>query len=89
MGTVSEHPNITCPVCGMTSYHPKDIEHGWCGKCHDYTANPDGCVRAYVVATTGEPATCIDPYRVHQIVRRWFEQRRPGDRIIDWLPGNV
>lgn len=32
-----DHPSITCPVCKMTSYHPKDIEHGYCGNCHDYT----------------------------------------------------
>jgi len=81
-----EHPNITCPVCKMTSYHPKDIEHGYCGNCHDYTANPDGCVRAYLKAETGEDNA--DPYRVFQIVKRWFQERLPGSRIIDWLPGN-
>jgi len=81
----SEHPSITCPVCGMTSHHPKDIEHGWCGRCHDYTANPDGCVRAYL-ATRGE--TNVDPVRVHDLVLRWFKSRIPGSRIIDWLPSN-
>lgn len=29
-------PSITCPMCGMVSYHPKDIEHRYCGKCHAY-----------------------------------------------------
>ena len=28
---------ITCPRCGMTSAHPKDIEQGYCGNCHDWT----------------------------------------------------
>lgn len=32
-----EQPSITCPVCDMTSYHPMDIEMGWCGNCQDYT----------------------------------------------------
>jgi hypothetical protein len=32
-----EEPNITCPVCGMTSYNPNDIEQGFCGNCHDWT----------------------------------------------------
>lgn len=30
-------PSITCPQCRKTSYHPKDIEHGYCGYCHEYT----------------------------------------------------
>jgi hypothetical protein len=34
---MSDQPSITCPVCEMTSYHPKDIEMGWCGNCHAYT----------------------------------------------------
>lgn len=28
---------ITCPECGMTSWHPKDVEEGWCGNCHKRT----------------------------------------------------
>jgi hypothetical protein len=31
-------PTITCPVCGMTSYSPGDIEHGYCGNCHLFTS---------------------------------------------------
>lgn len=27
----------TCPVCGMTSYHPMDVDTGYCGNCNDYT----------------------------------------------------
>lgn len=26
--------SITCHVCGKTSYHPKDVENKYCGKCH-------------------------------------------------------
>lgn len=29
--------SITCPTCGMTSYHPVDIEQGYCGNCHAWT----------------------------------------------------
>lgn len=28
---------ITCPTCGLTSHHPKDIAEGYCGHCHDWT----------------------------------------------------
>ena len=33
------HVRITCPRCGFTSYHPGDIEEGYCGKCHDWTSD--------------------------------------------------
>jgi hypothetical protein len=39
-GRRTEHPSITCPECGATSYHPGDIEHGYCGRCHAYTSAP-------------------------------------------------
>lgn len=29
-------PSITCPVCGRTSYHPKDIHHHYCSHCHAF-----------------------------------------------------
>lgn len=29
--------SLTCPRCGMTSYHPDDVEQGYCGRCHDWT----------------------------------------------------
>lgn len=35
-------PSITCPDCGMTSYHPNDIAAGYCGNCHAYTSAPTG-----------------------------------------------
>lgn len=28
---------FTCPRCGRTSYHPHDVEHGYCGACHAFT----------------------------------------------------
>ena len=27
---------ITCPRCGMVSYHPKDIIESYCGNCHEF-----------------------------------------------------
>lgn len=30
-------PSFWCPLCGATSYNPKDIEYGYCGACHDVT----------------------------------------------------
>ena len=30
--------SITCPKCRMTSYHPEDVKHGYCGNCHEFTS---------------------------------------------------
>lgn len=37
-GGMSHQPSISCRVCGMRSFHPKDVEEGYCGRCHEYTA---------------------------------------------------
>ena len=32
--------SITCPKCGRTSHHPRDVEEGYCGACHEFTSQP-------------------------------------------------
>lgn len=32
----SESPTFTCPECKRTSYHPKDVEHQYCGACDKF-----------------------------------------------------
>jgi hypothetical protein len=40
---MSEQPSRTCPVCKRVTYHPKDIEEGYCGFCHSWNqAGPTG-----------------------------------------------
>lgn len=31
---------IKCLKCGMTSWHPKDVEHLYCGNCHRFHERP-------------------------------------------------
>lgn len=31
-------PVFVCPRCGKVSHNPGDREHGYCGRCHDFTA---------------------------------------------------
>jgi len=31
------YASFTCPRCGAVSYHPEDVRHGYCGRCHDWT----------------------------------------------------
>jgi hypothetical protein len=31
-----DQPSFTCPRCRMTSYHPEDIAHRYCGHCHEF-----------------------------------------------------
>jgi hypothetical protein len=28
--------SIVCPQCGFRSYNPHDIEHRYCGQCHQF-----------------------------------------------------
>lgn len=37
MQTTTTFHSFTCPRCGRTSHNPHDIEHGYCGNCHDVT----------------------------------------------------
>lgn len=32
-------PHVMCPECGLVSYHPKDVEFGYCGHCNAYHAD--------------------------------------------------
>jgi hypothetical protein len=50
---------FTCPKCWMTSYHPEDLRHGFCGNCHDYTSPPLTDVRA-LGGLLGEVLDLID-----------------------------
>lgn len=29
---------FACPRCRAVSWHPRDLEEGYCGRCHDWTA---------------------------------------------------
>lgn len=29
---------FACPRCGKTSSHPEDVKQGYCGRCHEWTA---------------------------------------------------
>lgn len=30
-------PSFVCPQCRARSFHPQDVENGYCGRCHDFT----------------------------------------------------
>jgi hypothetical protein len=47
-------PSITCPVCHKTSYHPTDVEMGYCGNCHGYTSPVDPLATARRVVRQAE-----------------------------------
>lgn len=34
LGSKNGQPNITCTLCGLTSYNYNDIKHLYCGFCH-------------------------------------------------------
>jgi hypothetical protein len=35
----SREPSTTCPICGLVSFNPNDIEHRYCGHCHKFHAD--------------------------------------------------
>lgn len=76
---MTEHgvPSITCPRCGMTSFHPTDIQYGWCGNCHAYTG-ADHTARPIVA-----PLSCSDGRHATVITdrRRW----RDGFHLTFWV----
>jgi hypothetical protein len=63
--------SITCPSCGRTSHHPKDIEEGYCGFCHDWTQpDPPVNVRISYLDGSEDPVELVylgqDASGVHQ-----------------------
>ena len=59
---MSEPPAFRCPCCGRVSHHPKDREEGYCGACHDWTADP-------VIGPMHAAAPC--PERDAALMREW------------------
>lgn len=45
---------FTCPRCGMTSHDPHDLEEGYCGNCHTWTAPPWGVPWGFIPGERGE-----------------------------------
>jgi hypothetical protein len=52
---MSDGPSFRCRLCGRVSYHPKDIEHAFCGVCGFTleTAPPDAPGRDTASPTAG------------------------------------
>lgn len=36
---IMQAPSFTCPICNRTSYHPMDIQEGYCASCHQWTGD--------------------------------------------------
>lgn len=59
---MAEDAGYTCHRCGRTSHHPQDLEWGYCGACHDYTARdrpPTGAEAHVVVLVRGVGRICV------------------------------
>lgn len=52
-------PSFTCPLCRATSFHPVDVEEGWCDHCHDFTGEQAGAGR-FVFHGGVDPRTTIE-----------------------------
>lgn len=36
----AEHGRFVCPRCEAVSADRNDVQHGYCGRCHDFTGTP-------------------------------------------------
>lgn len=39
MSSTTERTSFTCPICGLTTYHPMDVLNRYCDRCHVF--HPD------------------------------------------------
>ncbi len=66
-------PAFTCPCCGAKSWHPKDGEQKWCGRCSWWTGDPelpDSLFREWSVLATGLGGCCrLGPDTIARIAR--------------------
>lgn len=66
-GTVPE-VSFTCPRCGRTSYHPRDMAEGYCGACHAWTGFTDVCqvCGASEIWSSSHAAGCAMTWHVYE-----------------------
>lgn len=76
-GFFLERPRFTCPRCGRGSSHPMDIEHGYCGNCHDWTGVvADPTFAEHTAQLSGPPdltVTCTTCQVVFDDMTGWLE----------------
>jgi hypothetical protein len=52
---------FTCPRCGRTSHHPKDLEEGYCGACHAFVGGLARALPASAIAAQRAGGTPLGP----------------------------
>ncbi len=65
--------SFTCPRCGRESWHPKDVEYGYCGFCHAYTGGERelGCSEDRHLAVVTVSHRARDLFRRRYWIRCW------------------
>jgi hypothetical protein len=79
-------PSITCPCCGKTSYHPNDIEQGYCGFCHWWTSDPAGLLNRPDVLREALKIWPTPGPRTRRLRWRRIARLRAHLRGYFWLP---
>ena len=64
--------SFTCPRCGAESHHPKDEEHGYCGRCHDFTGHPTAELQLWFDVRSA----------ADQMVRAKWRDAHPGNELV-------
>ncbi len=76
-------PFVVCPRCNRVSYHPKDIEHAYCGFCRQFHGE---MVEIAAGASTGRVQFAQPPERVEE-VRAFFGRILDGSLMLP-MPAN-
>ena len=74
---------FTCRLCGMTSYHPKDEEQGYCSACHAFTGQPK--------VETGNASERGEELKAHQLVYKtvYILEKRGRPAVTMWYDGKA
>lgn len=46
--------SIKCLVCGAVSRHPMDVQHRYCGRCHEFLDEPTDAANYFGVGVPGD-----------------------------------
>jgi uncharacterized OB-fold protein len=65
--------SFVCPRCGTSSAHPKDAEHGYCGRCHAFTGTP---------AALSTPEDLPDPYGALMAAAQLDDPQAAAQRVL-------
>jgi hypothetical protein len=83
-------PSFTCPCCGAVSYHPNDVAESYCGKCHEWTGDPERSAPHFASACEyRKPKPKPKPASGPAVIREWAKMRGRYVRDTGRVPHDI